>query len=575
MQRLIITLIGSALLLSSLGHTQVHLDGCESVAFDTLNNRYLVNAYFGPGVYQVDEWGIVSAYKMDIGTAYGNCVKNGILYVSTGEDRRMVKGFDLATDEEVMSIEIVEAINYSIDGLTTDTSGYLYVVYTGPGEIFRIDLVDHSYTRWAYLGLTSFTQDVIFDAANNRLLAVGFAFRAPIQQISLPDGIVTTAATNNIGYFDGISIDAEGNVYTGSASGGGQIHKWDNGFVNPPELVDDRFAWPAGLDYNLRDDILAVPDFEGDSTGFLQMRIKANADVTVAWPPFEVNFEGWAQDSVATWMWDFGDDDSSLERNPVHTYTAPGLFDVRLQAVTVADDTLTRQHRHFIASLADTIRGDTVAGAPGETVELTISANNTLPVITMIVPVDYSSTPQVTLDSFSTVGCRTESLPTQEYCHFDMANNRCALRLAGSVVAGAPALYPGDGPIIKLYFTVPSGNYSDITIPIALHGYDTYLPRFDVPRTHYQPATLAGAIAIPSCCVGDRGNADGDAEDLVNIVDLTFLVSYLFGGGPEPICLEEGDMNADGIDEPIVNIVDLTYIVAYLFSGGPQPEPCP
>lgn len=82
--------------------------------------------------------------------------------------------------------------------------------------------------------------------------------------------------------------------------------------------------------------------------------------------------------------------------------------------------------------------------------------------------------------------------------------------------------------------------------------------------------TVTVTILAP-CCVGLRGNVDGDLDDLCNIVDLVYLVDHLFGGGEEPQCMEEADVNADGV----VNIVDLTYLVAYLFGGGPPPEPCP
>lgn len=68
-----------------------------------------------------------------------------------------------------------------------------------------------------------------------------------------------------------------------------------------------------------------------------------------------------------------------------------------------------------------------------------------------------------------------------------------------------------------------------------------------------------------------RGNVDYDPGDATNIVDLTFLVNYLFGGGAPPPSEAEADVNADGA----VNIVDVTYLVAYLFGGGPAPLPCP
>lgn len=73
------------------------------------------------------------------------------------------------------------------------------------------------------------------------------------------------------------------------------------------------------------------------------------------------------------------------------------------------------------------------------------------------------------------------------------------------------------------------------------------------------------------CCVGIRGNVDGDGGDQVNVADLTYLVDYLFRSGPAPPCAEEGDVNGDGN----LNVADLTYLVDYLFRGGAAPPPCP
>ena len=73
------------------------------------------------------------------------------------------------------------------------------------------------------------------------------------------------------------------------------------------------------------------------------------------------------------------------------------------------------------------------------------------------------------------------------------------------------------------------------------------------------------------CCVGTRGNVDGDADDNVNVADLTHLVSYLFDGGSPPPCWEEADVNGDDS----VNVADVTFLVDYLFSGGPAPLSCP
>jgi len=80
-----------------------------------------------------------------------------------------------------------------------------------------------------------------------------------------------------------------------------------------------------------------------------------------------------------------------------------------------------------------------------------------------------------------------------------------------------------------------------------------------------------------ACCTDIRGNANGDAEDKVNIGDVTYLIGYLFGipPGPEPPCRDEGNTNGDAEDK--INIGDITYLIDYLFGTplGPAPPACP
>ncbi|MBW1803864.1 MAG: hypothetical protein JRJ85_24420, partial [Deltaproteobacteria bacterium] len=81
------------------------------------------------------------------------------------------------------------------------------------------------------------------------------------------------------------------------------------------------------------------------------------------------------------------------------------------------------------------------------------------------------------------------------------------------------------------------------------------------------------------CCIGIRGNANGDTSENINISDITYLVEYLFGVpvlGPPPPCQEEGNANGDTSEN--INISDITYLVEYLFGVpvlGPPPPACP
>ena len=74
------------------------------------------------------------------------------------------------------------------------------------------------------------------------------------------------------------------------------------------------------------------------------------------------------------------------------------------------------------------------------------------------------------------------------------------------------------------------------------------------------------------CCVGRRGDMNGDDTNDPNILDLTYLVDFIFRGGVATACFEEGDANGDCSSN---NIIDLTFLVDYIFRGGPAPGPCP
>jgi len=62
---------------------------------------------------------------------------------------------------------------------------------------------------------------------------------------------------------------------------------------------------------------------------------------------------------------------------------------------------------------------------------------------------------------------------------------------------------------------------------------------------------------------------DADNNEAINILDVTYLISYLYKGGPAPVCPNSGDPNGDCA----TNILDVTYLINYLYKGGPAPKP--
>ncbi len=61
----------------------------------------------------------------------------------------------------------------------------------------------------------------------------------------------------------------------------------------------------------------------------------------------------------------------------------------------------------------------------------------------------------------------------------------------------------------------------------------------------------------------------GDANDdeIVNILDILYLIDYKFRGGPAPIPVLSGDVNLDGL----VNVLDIIYLIDFKFKNGPAP----
>ena len=80
--------------------------------------------------------------------------------------------------------------------------------------------------------------------------------------------------------------------------------------------------------------------------------------------------------------------------------------------------------------------------------------------------------------------------------------------------------------------------------------------------------------ACDECCVPPiRGNIDFDADDVIDISDLVYLVAHFFQGGPEPPCAEEGNVDGDAAEN--LDIADMVHLVDYMFNDGPPPGDCP
>lgn len=293
------------------------------------------------------------------------------------------------------------------------------------------------------------------------------------------------------------------------------------------------------------------------------------ADTTIGWAPLTINFTAASGLSVNSWTWDLGDGDSAFVQSPQHTYSDGGPNNVSL-AITAGSENRFYRRNDYVLVLADTILATNVGADPGQKVAVAVSAVNNFDLTELIIPFELSGDLIVTFDSFSTVGCRTDYFEVQQYIHFDAGNRRYTVRLRPSTDGSQPDLPAGTGPVLKIHLTIPSNATPEQTANLLLAGYLNYEPMFFSSLVSFTPESKSGMVGGGGCCVGIRGDVNGDGSD-ADIVDLVALVDNLFGPGSPFPCPAEVDMNNDS---SIGDIIDVTYLVDFLFGGGPPPADC-
>ena len=286
------------------------------------------------------------------------------------------------------------------------------------------------------------------------------------------------------------------------------------------------------------------------------------SDTTWGYSPLEVEFLPTCTLQVDSWTWDFGDGDSAFVESPKHTYVAPGQYNVMV-AVDAGGDISEYATVNYITVLADTVIGTKAQGTPGSTVAYEIHLTNTVPVRRIQVPVEFSGTLGLALDSFTTAGCRTEYFDQDKWIHFDPANKRSTFNIFNTE-GSSPDLDPGTGPVLKIFFTIPAGATPDQTAEISLDAYSTYDILIAGPVLDFEPSHVNGSIMLEFVC------GDASYDGIVNLLDITYLINYLYRGGPEPIPYNSGNVN----DDATINILDVTYLINYLYRSGAAPN-CP
>ncbi len=97
-------------------------------------------------------------------------------------------------------------------------------------------------------------------------------------------------------------------------------------------------------------------------------------------------------------------------------------------------------------------------------------------------------------------------------------------------------------------------------------GYYYYKMRAqDIDGQWSEYSDMAGTYVRPAFICGDT-----DGDELINILDIVYLINYKYKSGPAPDPLESADVNND----ELVNILDIVYLINFKYKEGPEPI-CP
>ncbi len=225
------------------------------------------------------------------------------------------------------------------------------------------------------------------------------------------------------------------------------------------------------------------------------------------------------------------------------------------------------------AGTPDSVRIDSVVAYTNGIGAVPVNFYNDEPLAGLEVTLTVNS-PDVQIDSFSFVGSRVDYISVKGSSGFPSA-----ITIYAAPISAEPLIAAGNGLLGTLYLSwdvavapqvVPIDSITIVNVDVE---YSTTFSNASAQT--FTPQFVLGYIDIQQaygCCAGMRGNVDNDPLDAVNVSDLTYLVKFLFQGGPPADCPDEADI--DGLNGPEPNVADLTWLVAFLFQGGPDPVQC-
>ncbi|MBU0509868.1 T9SS type A sorting domain-containing protein [bacterium] len=241
----------------------------ESAAFDELRNCWYVSNYGDGKIIRVDTSGAQTVFSDTLGRVAGLLIVDDVLYAASNDTPFIgTMGFDLDTRQLVRNIQI--PVDGMVNDITTDGYGFLYVTDFYDNKIYRVNLATDEVWIFVSSGLPM-PNGIVYDPALDRLfVSCQNASGRPIKIVDLADSSVSIGVYTNLGGVDGLALDNENRLYF-SAWQTDAIYRYGLGLSGSAELVSSGHLDPADIAINLRDNVLAVPNYTRNTVDFVSL----------------------------------------------------------------------------------------------------------------------------------------------------------------------------------------------------------------------------------------------------------------------------------------------------------------
>ncbi len=244
------------------------LNGPEDIMYHPASQSHFISNWVSGSIVCLDSNNNQTILIYGLTHSHGMMISGDTLIVATDN---YIKKVNINTAEVIFSYLVPGASR--LGHLTCDEDGIYYASDWSVDKIYKINPFTSEVDTLVSSGLTN-PVGIMFDPNYSRLILCCFEDNSPVRAVDIQTGEVSEIAFPNIGSLDAITRDTDGNFYISSWSEGA-IYKFDQDFLNTPEIISTGHNGPSGLEFFPETNILGVTNYNSNSISLIDLVVKS------------------------------------------------------------------------------------------------------------------------------------------------------------------------------------------------------------------------------------------------------------------------------------------------------------